>query len=128
MSEYQQNVLFPGLEPYGPFYRLAAEDTVNRFAFDSDEKHADGRGNIVRAVLAAFAQGAFEAAIQPPGGESGAVIVSITCDFVDDGRQGERIEALVSVVRRTNSLAFLTADVTAKGRILLTANALAKRS
>ncbi len=128
ISDCAQSVSFVGLEHYGPFYRLVTNDTVNCFIFDSSEKHADGRGKIARAVLAAFTQGACETAVQSPGGEFSAVIVSLVCDFVDDGNQGERIEAQAKVVRRTNSLIFLTADVTANGRILLTANALAKRA
>ena len=127
ISECAQSVLLAGLESLGSFERLPTVDMVNRFAFPAVEKHADAPGKIARAVLAAFTQGVLEATCQSPESESNAVIVSLVCDFVDDVRPGERIEAEVKVVRRTNSLIFLTADVTAGGRVLLTANALAKR-
>jgi len=116
--------MLAGLEPFGPFELSAIADTVNCFAFEAGQKHADGQGKVARPVLAAFTQGVCEAACR---GGSGAVIVSLVCDFVDDGRPGERIEAKVKIVRRTKSLIFLTADVTADGRTLLTANALARR-
>ena len=123
ISEGAERVLLRGLEAYGPFARLPAADGVNRFAFVACEKHTDGQENVVRAVLAAFAQAAMETSA---AGESRAVIVSLACDFVGDAQAGACVEAHVKVVRRTRSLIFLTADLTVGGRIVLTANGLAK--
>ena len=121
-----QAVSFAGLEFYGPIERVITSEMVNRFVFRAAEKHADRLGKIARGVLAAFAQGVFEASVW--NSEAAAEIVSMVCDFVGDARAGDRIEAEVRVVRRTTSLIFLTADITENGRILLTANALARRS
>ena len=123
IPEGGERVSLDGLEAFGPFARLPAADGVNRIAFFASEKHLEGRENVTRAVLAAFAQGAMEASV---AGESRAVIVSLACDFVADAHAGECVEAHVKVVRRTRSLIFLIADLTVGGRILLTANGLAK--
>ena len=125
-SDCGRSVLFAGLEFYGPFEHLVSSGIVHQFAFRASEKHADRLGKVARGVLAGFAQAAFEAAASE--GEPGAAIVSLMCDFVGDAAAGARIQAEVRVVRRTTSLMFLTADVSENGRILLTANALAKRS
>ena len=117
---------FAGLELYGPFERIVSDGTLNQFAFQAGEKHADRLGKVARGALAAFTQAAFEATASD--GEPGADIVSLVCDFVGDAKAGDRIQAEVRVVRRTTSLMFLAADVTENGRIVLTANALAKRS
>jgi len=127
ISECAQSVLLAGLESFGPFERRTTPDMVNHFAFTANQRHADALGKVARSVLAAFTQGVLEVSCQAPESELNAVIVSLVCDFVADGAPGERIEAEVKEVRRTNSLVFLTADVTANRRILLTANALAKR-
>ena len=124
IPEGGERVLLRGLEAFGPFARLPAAGGVNRLAFFASGKHLDGRENVARAVLAAFAQGAMESSA---AGESSAVIVSLAFDFVADAKACECIEAHVKVVRRTRSLIFLTADLTVGGRILLTANGLAKR-
>ena len=125
-SECVQVVSYAGLEFYGLFECLASSGVVNQFALETTEKHADGLGKVARGVLAAFTQAVFEATASE--GKSGADIVSLTCDFIRDARAGDRIKAEVKVVRRTTSLMFLTADITGNGRILLTANGVAKRS
>jgi len=122
-SEGAEGVSLRGLDAYGPFTRYPAAGGVNRFSFVANDKHTGGQENVARAILAAFAQAAMESSAT---GESRAVIVSLGCDFVADAHAGERIEAHVRVVRRTRSLTFLTADLIAGGRILLTANGLAK--
>ena len=124
LLEGAERVSLRGIEVFGPFARLPAVDGVNRFVFAASEKHTDGRENVARPVLAAFAQAAMESSA---AGESRVVIVSLGCDFVADAKAGECIEAHVKVVRRMRSLIFLTADLMVGGRILLTANGLAKR-
>ena len=76
--------------------------------------------NVARAVLVAFVQAVMEAAF------AGAT-VSLNCEFLASARAGERIEAHVELVRRTRSLVFLSANVTADGRAVLTADGLIGR-
>ncbi len=118
IPENAEPISLAGFDAYGPFYRLPDKDGVHRFVFAASEKHKDGAGNIARAVLVGFVQGAMEAA-------AGAVI-SLASDFVANIATGMCVEAHVKVVRRTRSLVFLTADLTAGGQVLLTANGLAK--
>lgn len=116
-----QLITFLGLDGYGPFYRLASIEPVNRFAFVAA---ADAGGRVPRAVLAGFAHAAMEAACRT--GTESPNVVSLNCDFVADAKSGDCIEAQVRMVRRTRSVIFLSADLTAGGRALLTANGLAK--
>ena len=113
-----ERILLAGLESYGPFYRLPESGGVNRFAFWAVEKHADGAKSVAHGVLLGFTEGAMTAVA--------GVIVSLSCDFGGEAEVGECIEAHVKVVRTTRSLVFLTAELTADGRIIQTANGLAR--
>jgi len=113
-------ILLVGLDAYGPFYRIAANGSVNSFGFIAAQKHLHSGKNVARAVLAGFVQSAMEAA---GGGET----VSLNCEFLGHASAGERIEARVEVVRHTRSLAFFSANVTADGRAVLTADGLIAR-
>ncbi|MBU6296914.1 MAG: thioesterase family protein [Alphaproteobacteria bacterium] len=119
-----QRVAFPGFESHGPFYRLVSSDSADRYIYIADTRHTDDGGRLPRAVLAGFAHGAMEAACRS-NGES-PTIVSLSCDFAADAQAGDRIEAQIRITRRTRSVIFLSADLTANGRVLLTANGLAK--
>lgn len=119
-----QSVIFPGLECYGPFYRLTSVEPVNRYAFIAAAQHSAADGRLSRAVLASFTQAVMEdtcrATVESPS------IVSLACEFVGDAQIGDCIEAQIRMVRRTRSVIFISADITTGGRVLLTANGLAK--
>ncbi len=54
------------------------------------------------------------------------VTVSLNSEFVAAGREGELIEAVGELVRRTNSLAFVRGQVSVGERTLLNASAVLK--
>jgi len=56
-----------------------------------------------------------------------AVTVSLNASFVSFAERGDRIEARARLVRRAGTLSFLTCEITAAGRIVLTASGVMRR-
>jgi uncharacterized protein (TIGR00369 family) len=123
IPEGAQNVSMRGFNLFvGPVWQLAISDdgTSGHFAFVPEAKHMNGAGSVHGGMLMAFADMAMSRTARH-GSERGSNTVSLTADFVGPGKQGELIEARVRVSRRTRTLVFLSADVTAGDRVLLVA-------
>lgn len=56
-----------------------------------------------------------------------AVTVSLNASFVSYAEKGDRIEARARLVRRAGTLSFLTCEITAAGRVVLTASGVMRR-
>ena len=112
----------------GPFYRLeAAPDNMHaRYGFVAEHKHMNGSGNLHGGLLLAFADIAMGHAARAIAGSDNCSAVSLTGDFIAGGQQGELIEALVRVSRKTRTLVFQSVDIVASQRILMVASGLWK--
>lgn len=111
----------------GPLYRLPdAEGAAARFAFIAAEKHMNSAGSVHGGMLMSFVDVAMSRTSRLVSGAPRCSTVSLTADFVGPARLGELIEARTKVTRRSRSLVFLTAEITAGDRAILIAQGLWK--
>lgn len=102
----------------GPIWERRDGD-IRRFGFLAEQRHANLIGVVQGGMLMTFADRslgmlAWDAA--------GGPVATVTFDmhFVDGGRIGTFIELTGDLVRRTSSLVFLRAALTASGRVVAT--------
>ncbi len=93
----------------GPFWRLAPDGDIRRFALLVEPKHMNGSGSLHGGVLMTFADIAMSQVARVAAGELGDVV-----------------EARVRLTRRTRSLVFLSADIVVGERVLAVATGLWK--
>ena len=108
----------------GPFYRLADDGETRRFAFVAAQKHMNGSGTVHGGLLMTFADIAMSRTSRVLSGAKSCSTVSLSCDFIAPGRLDDHIEARVRAVRQTRTLVFLSAEISAGGRVLMVANGL----
>lgn len=104
----------------GPYYVRYKKDGTCQYGFAADERHGNPNNVVHGAALVGFADTALGHIIVKESGRNCATI-SLTTEFISAAVVGSWIEALVSVKRMTNSLAFASADVYSEDNILLTA-------
>ncbi|MBU6443815.1 MAG: PaaI family thioesterase [Alphaproteobacteria bacterium] len=112
----------------GPFYRLPDQEggAVRRFCFVAEEKHMNAAGSVHGGMLMSFLDVAMSRSTRLATDAQRLSTVALTTDFVGPGRLGEVIEARVRVTRRTRTIVFLSAELVAAERILVTATGLWK--
>jgi acyl-coenzyme A thioesterase PaaI-like protein len=108
----------------GPFYRLADDGEITRFAFVALDKHMNSAGSVHGGVLMTFADIAMSRTARLATGAKSLSTVSLSCDFAGAGRLGDLIEIKVRLTRRTRTLAFLSSEISARAKMLMTASGL----
>lgn len=124
-----ENISLGGFNKYaGPFYRLSADpDGMGaHYAFIVEPKHMNGAGSVHGGLLMTFADIAMSRTARLGTKVVACNTVSMSADFVGPGRLGDLIVARVRVARRTRTLVFQSAEITAGDRLLLTASGLWK--
>ena len=114
----------------GPLYRLPGQEdvAVGRFAFVAAEKHMNAAGSVHGGMLMSFLDVAMSRTSRLTTGALRCSTVSLTTDFVGSGRLGDIIEARIRITRRTRTMVFLSGELTAGDRTLMTATGLWKVS
>ena len=110
----------------GPFYRLPDDGEVRRFVFIALDKHMNAAGTIHGGLLMTFADIAMSRTSRLVSGAKSCGTVALNCDFAGPGRLGDVIEARVRATRRTRTLVFLSAELSAAGGTVMTATGLWK--
>jgi acyl-coenzyme A thioesterase PaaI-like protein len=108
----------------GPFYRLADDGEIRRFAFVALPKHMNYSGTVHGGLLMTFADIAMSRTSRLATGARSCSTVSLSCDFAGPGQLGEVIEIRVSVTRKTRTLVFLSGQLGSGGRAVMTATGL----
>lgn len=124
-----ENISSGGFNLYaGPFWRLSADANGMgaRYAFIVQPKHMNGSGSVHGGLLMTFADVAMSRTARHAAGVDSCNTVSLTADFIGPGKLGDLIEAIVRVTRRTRTMVFQSADITAGGRVLMAATGLWK--
>ena len=127
----------PGAEPIsvggfnkyiGPLYRLPDEDAgrVKRFAFLVADKHMNAVATVHGGMLMSFVDVSMSRTVRLITEAARCSTVSLNCDFVGPGKLGDLIESRVRLTRRTRSLVFLSAEIAAAHRLLVSAAGLWK--
>ena len=108
----------------GPFYRLADDGAVRRFAFVPEPRHMNSAGSVHGGALMTFADIAMSRSARLESGAASCSTVSLNCDFVNAGCEGAVIVARVAVVRAARTLVFLSAELAADTLVVMTASGL----
>jgi len=119
-----ENISAGGFNKYvGPLYRLAGgEESATRFAFEVTEKHMNAADTAHGGMLMAFADVSMSHTTRQVAKAKSCSTVSLTCDFLSPGRLGDLIESRVRVTRCTRTMVFMSAEISADDRLLMTAS------
>jgi acyl-coenzyme A thioesterase PaaI-like protein len=118
-----------GWEPYGddgfigligPFWMRPAGNSYH-FAFLAEPKHHNRRGVVQGGMLMTFADRAMGMTCWYANERQPQATVQLDVHFIDAVAIGEFVAAKCTVVRRTRSLVFMSADLVVGARIVATA-------
>ena len=121
----------PHFDPFedriGPLW-LSDEGGDLRFGFGATAMHCNTGGTVHGGMLMTFADFALcTVGCWDVIETERCVTVSLNCDFVAAGREGDWIEARAEIVRRTRSLTFVRGLVSCGDRALLNFSGVARR-
>jgi len=105
----------------GPFWHKFEGETP-RFAFQVEPKHHNRRNVLQGGMLMTFADRSMGMTCWYANGKRPQATVHLDVHFVDAVQIGEWVEAHCSVIRRTRSLIFMSAQLMVGERVVGTAN------
>jgi acyl-coenzyme A thioesterase PaaI-like protein len=123
-----------GWEPYsdegfiglvGPFWQKADGEGA-RYAFLAEPKHHNRRGVVQGGMLMTFADRSLGMAAWYANGRQPQATIQLDMHFVDAVQVGEFVEAHAHVVRRTQSVIFMSGALVVGSRTVATANGIWK--
>ena len=121
--------VYDPIDPYenhaGPFFWRELEEGSQHFVMRAEARHCNRHAIVHGGLMMCMIDLAMVVAAKQDWEEQ-LVTVSLNTEFVAAGREGELIEALGRLTRRTGSLAFVTGRVYVAERTLLTASAVLK--
>ena len=121
--------IYDPIDPYenraGPFFWRQREDGSNHFVLGAEARHCNRYGIVHGGLLMTMIDLSMVVSSKRNWDET-IVTVSLNTQFIGSAREGDLIEAVGELVRRTRSLAFVRGQVTSGERILLSASAVLK--
>ncbi|MBM3517854.1 MAG: PaaI family thioesterase [Alphaproteobacteria bacterium] len=108
----------------GPIYEKPAEAGAIR-GFRVAPKHTNARGWIHGGMLTTFADIVL-AQVAFRSGVGRLVTVRLVTDFVANARTGDWVEGRARVTHRARTLVFISGEITAGARVLMTASGIFK--
>jgi uncharacterized protein (TIGR00369 family) len=116
-----EEISFRGFSRHvGPLYRLRGEGAY-RFGFIVENKHMNAAGAVHGGMLMGLADVAMSRTTREVTGAATCSTVALSCDFLAPGKLSDLVEAQVQIARRTRTLVFLSATISAGDRRLLVA-------
>jgi acyl-coenzyme A thioesterase PaaI-like protein len=109
----------------GPLWQRMV-DGEPEYALVAQDKHHNRRGMVQGGLLMTFADRACGMAARYVSGRPTMATVQLDVHFVDAGKIGETLMTRPRVIRTTRSLVFVTAEVKANNRTIVTANGVFK--
>ena len=109
----------------GPLWQRMV-DGEPEYALVAQDKHHNRRGTVQGGLLMTFADRACGMAARFVSGRPTMATVQLDVHFVDAGKIGEILMTRPRVIRTTRSLVFVTTEVTANERTIVTANGVFK--
>ena len=104
----------------GPFWTRMDGDK-HLYAFLAEPKHHNRRGVVQGGMLMTFADRTMGMTCWYANGQVPQATVQLDVHFIDAVRIGEFVEAKCTVVRRTRSLIFMSADLVVGDRVVASA-------
>ncbi len=121
--------IYDPIDPYenraGPFFWRQREDGGNHFVLRAEARHCNRYGIVHGGLLMTMIDLSMVVSSKRNWDET-IVTVSLNTEFIGSAREGDLIEAVGELVRRTRTLAFVRGQVTSGERILLSASAVLK--
>jgi acyl-coenzyme A thioesterase PaaI-like protein len=109
----------------GPLWQRMV-DGEPEYALVAQDKHHNRRGLVQGGLLMTFADRACGMTARFVSGKPTMATVQLDVHFVDAGKIGEILMARPRVIRTTRSLVFVTTEVRANNRTIITANGVFK--
>jgi acyl-coenzyme A thioesterase PaaI-like protein len=109
----------------GPLWQRMV-DGEPEYALVAQDKHHNRRGMVQGGLLMTFADRACGMAARFVSGRPTMATVQLDVHFVDAGKIGETLMTRPRVIRTTRSLVFVTTEVKANDRTIVTANGVFK--
>ena len=100
----------------GPFYEKKLDDGSSMVAFRAEPRHMNGAGFMHGGCMMTFADGALFTIARRELGDSRAVTLNLTGDFLEPVFPGQLVEARGEVVRGGGKTIFVAGMVTADGK------------
>jgi len=98
----------------------------HEYAIVTEDKHHNRRGRVQGGLLMTFADRSCGMTARYVSGRPTLATVQMDVQFVDSGKIGETLISKPRVVRVTHSLIFMTTEVTANERCIVTASGVFK--
>jgi uncharacterized protein (TIGR00369 family) len=114
----------------GPFWRFSVDsDRMGaHYGFIALPKHMNSGGSLHGGLLMTFADVAMSRTARLVASVEACNTVSLTADFIGPGKLDDLVEAVVRVTRRTRTIIFQSATISAADRTLMVATGLWKIS
>jgi len=109
----------------GPLWQRVVNGD-HEYAVVAQDKHHNRRGLVQGGLLMTFADRACGMAARFASGRPTMATVQLDVHFVDGGKIGETLMTRPRVIRTTRSLVFVTTEVKANERTIITANGVFK--
>jgi acyl-coenzyme A thioesterase PaaI-like protein len=109
----------------GPLWQRMV-DGEPEYALIAEDKHHNRRGLVQGGLLMTFADRACGMTARFVSGRPTMATVQLDVHFIDAGKIGEILMARPRVIRTTRSLVFVTVEVKANERTIITANGVFK--
>jgi acyl-coenzyme A thioesterase PaaI-like protein len=109
----------------GPLWQRMV-DGQPEYALIAEDKHHNRRGLVQGGLLMTFADRACGMTARFVSGRPTMATVQLDVHFIDAGKIGETLMARPRVIRTTRSLVFVSAEVKANDRTIITANGVFK--
>ena len=109
----------------GPLWQRLVEGE-HEYAIVAEDKHHNRRGRVQGGLLMTFADRSCGMTARYVSGRPTLATVQMDVHFIDSGKIGETLISKPRVVRVTHSLIFMTTEVTANERCIVTASGVFK--
>ena len=109
----------------GPLWERLV-DGEHEYALVTEDKHHNRRGRVQGGLLMTFADRSCGMTARYVSGRPTLATVQMDVQFIDSGKIGETLISKPRVVRVTRTLIFITTEVTANERCIVTASGVFK--
>ena len=109
----------------GPLWERFLNDE-HEYALVTEDKHHNRRGRVQGGLLMTFADRSCGMTARYVSGRPTLATVQMDVQFIDSGKIGETLISKPRVVRVTRTLIFMTTEVTANERCIVTASGVFK--
>ena len=111
----------------GPFYALPDDGADPCIFARIEPRHLNATGVVHGGLLMTMADLALAYTARRGAENERTVTVSLNCEFLEGGREGEFLQARAEILRRTGALVFGRAQVKVEERVLLNCSAVMRR-